>query len=211
MAITLTPQTRLVFIGDSITDCGRSTDAEKVGHGYVRMIRDWLAARDPANCPLIINVGTSGNKMPDLQQRWQRDVLDHAPNLVSIKIGINDVWHGLCPDRRGCGIEPFIAGYREILSRLRSAHPGCAIVLCEPSLIDPPQDARGNESLQPYVRAVHKLATEFQAECVVPLHTVFVKARSARPDLQWTTDGVHPTELGHVLIARTWLAAVGLL
>jgi lysophospholipase L1-like esterase len=211
MAISVTRQTRLLFIGDSITDCGRSTDSEKVGHGYVRIIRDWLAARDPASCPHIINVGTSGNKMPDLQSRWQRDVIEHAPNVVSVKIGINDVWHGLQAERGGCAIEPFIAGYRDILSRLQSALPGCAVVLCEPSLIDPPQDPRGNESLQPYVRAVHRLAQDFRAECVVPLHTSFVKARSARPDLQWTTDGVHPTDLGHVLIARTWLATVGLL
>src|SRR5262245_59940624 len=141
MSIQLTSQSRLLFSGDSLTDCGRTTDSEKVGHGYVRMIRDWLVARNPANSPQVINVGTSGNKIPDLVKRWQRDVIDHQPHVVSIMIGINDVWHGFYPDRQGCGIEQYTAGYRDILTRLKTALPGCAIVLCEPSVIDPPQDA----------------------------------------------------------------------
>jgi lysophospholipase L1-like esterase len=55
------------------------------------------------------------------------------------------------------------------------------------------------------------LSRQFQVDCVVPLHTAFVKARNARPELEWTADGVHPTSLGHTLIARTWLESVGLL
>jgi acyl-CoA thioesterase I len=209
MAIPLTSQTRLLFIGDSITDCARRTDEELVGHGYVRLVRDWLLARDPASAPQIINMGISGNKMPDLQKRWERDVLTQNPDIVSIKIGINDVWHALVPDRQGCPIDQFMAGFREIITRLKTARPGCAIVLCEPSVIDPPQDARANDCLQPYIRAVHELGREFKADCVVELHRAFVRARNAKPDASWTTDGVHPTPLGHTLIARTWLEAMG--
>ncbi|HWP40629.1 MAG TPA: SGNH/GDSL hydrolase family protein [Tepidisphaeraceae bacterium] len=211
MGLKLNRDTRLLFIGDSITDCGRSSDAEKLGHGYVRIIRDWLLARDPEHCPQIINVGISGNKMPDLLKRWQRDVISQQPDIVSIKIGINDVWHGLKPDRQGCPIDQFIAGYRDILAQLRQSRPQCRLVLCEPSIIDPPQPAQANELLQPYVRAVHDMAAEFAADAVVKLHQAFVTARNARPQVAWTTDGVHPTATGHTLIARTWLAATGLL
>jgi lysophospholipase L1-like esterase len=123
-------------------------------------------------------------------------------------IGINDVWHGLVPDRVGCPIEQFVAGYRDILSRLKEARPACKLVLCEPSVIDPPQEARANDILQSYVRAVHDMAREFSAQHVVPLHRAFVAARNARPDIAWTTDGVHPTPTGHTLIARTWLVTL---
>lgn len=211
MPLSIQRETRLLFIGDSITDCGRRTDDEKVGHGYVRIIRDWLLARDPANAPIVINMGISGNKIPDLQKRWERDVLDEKPDIVSIKIGINDVWHGLYPDRKGCTIEEYVAGYRDVLTRLKQSRPDCAVVLCEPSVIDPPQDGRANELLQPYVHATHDLAREFDAKCVVPLHAAFVHARTSRPREKWTTDGVHPTPLGHTLIARTWLQAAGLM
>jgi lysophospholipase L1-like esterase len=209
--LTITRDTRLLFIGDSITDCGRREDKDALGTGYVRRVRDYLAANDPATAPVVINTGISGNKIPDLQKRWDRDVLEHRPDIVSIKIGINDVWHGLHPDRQGCPIEPFTAGYRKILTKLKQSRPACAIVLCEPSVIRPPAPAEGNERLQPYLRAVHDLAEEFGAACVVPLHGAFESAYTTRPDIAWTTDGVHPTSAGHMLIALSWLRATGML
>jgi lysophospholipase L1-like esterase len=205
--ISLSATTRLLFIGDSITDCGRRTDPEQIGNGFVRLIRDHLCAANPAAAPIVINRGVSGNKMPDLQKRWQRDVLDETPDVVSIYIGINDVWHSFAPDRAGCDIDQFTAGYRDILTRTRHALPRCTIVLCEPSVIWPPVHEDGNARLQPYVRMVHEMAKDFSAACVVPLHGAFNDARAARPDIAWTTDGVHPTSTGHMLIARTWLAA----
>ena len=211
MQIQLTSSSRLLFIGDSITDCGRRSDAEHVGDGYVRVLRDYLAAKDPASAPAVINRGISGNKIPDLEKRWQRDVLDERPDLLSIYIGINDVWHGLVPDRAGCGIDDYTRGYRSILKQTRENLPGCQILLCEPSVIWSPAPAEGNERLQPYVRAVHELAREFGASCVVPLHRAFNEARDARSDIPWTRDGVHPTSYGHMLIARTWLSATNLL
>ena len=208
--ILLTPQTRLLFIGDSITDCDRRKDPEQLGAGFVRLIRDHLAVTRPAETPIVINRGISGNKIPDLQKRWQRDVIDERADVLSIFIGINDVWHSFAPDRVGCEIDQYTAGYRDILSRTRDALPACTLILCEPSVIWPPVHERGNELLQPYVRAVHALAEEHSAACVVPLHGAFNAARDARPDIAWTTDGVHPTSSGHMLIARTWLKATGL-
>ena len=211
MPIRFSRASKLLFIGDSITDCGRRTDPEGLGSGYPGIIRDWLASRDPANAPIVINVGISGNKIPDLVGRWDRDVLANSPDVVSVKIGINDVWHGLDDPKNGCLVQDYTAGYSQILEKLKSKLPACQIVLCEPSVIDPPQPARANEALQPYVRAVHELAKRFEAACVVPLHRAFVDACNARKELAWTTDGVHPTQLGHTLIARTWLASTGLL
>ena len=203
-----TATTKLLFIGDSITDCGRREDRDEIGSGYVRLIRDYLLASSPATAPLVINRGISGNKMPDLQKRWQRDVLDLSPDVLSIYIGINDVWHGLIPDRAGCDIDQFTQGYRDILTRTRDTLPNCTLILCEPSVIWPPVHDQGNARLQPYIRTVHEIAQEFNAECVVPLHGAFNAARDARPEIPWTTDGVHPTSIGHMLIARTWLTTI---
>ncbi len=198
---------KLLFIGDSITDCDRHNDPEQLGHGYVRMVRDLLAVENPSACPQILNRGISGNKIPDLQKRWKPDALDLAPDVLSVYIGINDVWHGLAPGRAGCAIDDFQRGYREILRQTRKSLPACAIVLCEPSvlwLVDQPQ---ANARLGPYVQAVGELAGEFNA-AVVPLHEAFEIARKLRPDIDWTTDGVHPTSAGHMLIAQTWLETV---
>ncbi len=209
MILTLSPTTRLLFIGDSITDCGRSTDPDGLGQGYVRLTRDYLQCKDPANSPIVINRGISGNKVVDLAPRWEADVLAESPDILSIKIGINDVWHGLAGGP-GVPIDQFQTVYRDLLRQVKATLPECKLVLCEPSVIWRPA-GDGIALLQPYVRAVGELAREFGAEYIVPLHRAFVRAREIRPDLEWALDGVHPSSAGHMLIARTWLSATGLL
>src|SRR5438067_12179985 len=110
MSITFTRQTQLLFIGDSITDCGWRQCPEEIGNGYVRLIRDYLCAEDPANAPVLINRGLSGNQIPDLQKRCQRDVLELSPDVPSIFIGINDVCHALIDPQSACPLDAYIAG-----------------------------------------------------------------------------------------------------
>ena len=203
--------TKLLFIGDSITDCGRREDPEKIGHGYVRMIRDLLRARDPATAPNITNAGISGDRVTDLADRWQRDVLDLTPDVLSIKIGINDVWHGLGGKGEGVELERFTRVYDNLIAQTRTLLPACKILLCEPSVIWPPQPIDGNEKLQPYLFAIRAIALKHLIEHVVPLHSVFEKAKQARGDIDWAPDGVHPSSSGHMLIARAWLAETGLI
>jgi acyl-CoA thioesterase I len=211
MALPLSKDARWVFIGDSITDAGRGQCAEAVGIGYVRDIRDWLRASMPARAPQVLNKGISGNRIGDLRRRWKSDVLAHEPQLVSIKIGINDVWHGLGQAGGGTPIEKFREIYVEILERLRDALPEVTLVVCEPTVIWPPAPVEGNEALKPYVAAVREIGVQFKARATVPLHEAFNKAGLERPDIEWAPDGVHPSSSGHMLIARSWLASLGLL
>jgi len=209
MALPFGPQAHWVFVGDSITDASRYSCPENLGQGYVRLVRDWLYARDPASAPTVINAGISGNKIPDLQKRWKDDVLAHQPALVSVKIGVNDVWHSVTPGLEGTTIGKFREGYTDILEQVRKGFPEAKLVLCEPSVIVPPAPDC-NELLQPYVAAVGDLAKSFDA-VLVPFHQAFLHALAARPDIAWAPDGVHPSSAGHMLLARTWLAALGLL
>jgi acyl-CoA thioesterase-1 len=207
---TLTATTRLLFIGDSITEVGWQDDPEQLGYGYVRLIRDQLAARDPASAPVVVNRGISAHQIPHLQARWQRDVLDLAPDIVSIYIGINDVYHGLMPGGAGCDMAGFVAGYRDIVGRTRQALPNATIVLCEPSVLWIDEHPTANARLKPYVQLVGHLAREIGAT-LVGLHDGFERARAARPDIPWTTDGIHPSGAGHMLVAHLWLRAMDLL
>jgi len=210
VTLAVSTATDLLFIGDSVTDAGRHVDPERIGFGYVRLIRDILAARQPATAPVVTNRGVSGFKITDLQAVWQDEVLALEPDIVSVYIGLNDVWHGLQPGVTGTDHATFVTGYRDILARTRQALPRTALVLCEPSVLWLPSCPAANELLQPYVATVHRLAEEFAAVAVVALHGAFVRARAARPDIAWTSDGVHPTSIGHMLIAETWLTATGL-
>ena len=211
MPLRLKPRGRLLFIGASITDCDRREDApEHLGTGYVRLVHDWLLAKNPAAAPTVLNRGIGGNTVVDVAERWRRDVIDERPDAVSVMVGINDVWRQLDGQGPGVPLDAHVAAFRWIVAETRAALPDCQLVLCEVTVIGPPQSGRGNEMLKPYVAALGDVARESGA-ILVPIHAPFLAAQAARPDLDWAPDGVHPPAFGHALLARQWLAATGLL
>ncbi|HEU5316981.1 MAG TPA: NUDIX domain-containing protein, partial [Chloroflexota bacterium] len=96
---------KILFIGDSITDCGRRGGADSTGphvpygNGYVHLARAFLLARHGEQGLEIVNRGISGNTVRDLDRRWEQDVIAEQPDWLSVKIGINDVWR-LIANRR---------------------------------------------------------------------------------------------------------------
>ncbi|MEM8873027.1 MAG: SGNH/GDSL hydrolase family protein [Planctomycetota bacterium] len=209
--LSLTKNDVVLFIGDSITDCGQRDDPDRLGHGYVRMVHHRLAAGNPTTLPAILNHGHSGNTILDLQDRWENDVLAVAPTVLSIKIGVNDVWRQLDGQGRGVPVDEYTDVYRTLLTQTRGTLPDVRLVLCEPTVIDsPPQPKSGNDILRSYLETVRTLAADFDA-IVVGMFGAIADARDARPDLLWTNDGVHPTPLGHTLLANTWLNDTGAL
>ena len=144
----------LVFSGDSVTDCGRRTDPDGLGDGYVRNLYDDLGPRRPR----IVNAGISGNRAADLAARWSADVLAHEPSLVSILIGINDTWRRYDEDDPTTA-ESFEESYRAMLDPLT-----CPVVVMEPFLL-PVKDGQEawREDLDPKLDVVRKLAVEYGA------------------------------------------------
>ncbi|MFG6496115.1 SGNH/GDSL hydrolase family protein [Fictibacillus sp. UD] len=190
---------KIIFIGDSITASNKNTDPERLGNGYVRMIKEAL----PKDVN-VINKGVNGHRVSDLALRWERDVLDLEPDLLSVSIGINDVWRQL--DSPGIGqvdVSKFKEVYRELLSQVPAT---IKLILMEPTIIKENPQSQGNQMLIPYVEVVRKLAMEFDA-VLVPTHDVFINHLNKKPDVSVTTDGVHMRKKGNELIAKSWLEA----
>lgn len=78
---------RIIFLGDSITQGGGGPK------GYITLTQQGIDEKLKDLGITTVNAGISGNKVPDLQGRLQKDVLDKKPTVVIIYIGINDVWH----------------------------------------------------------------------------------------------------------------------
>jgi lysophospholipase L1-like esterase len=200
----------LLFIGDSITDCGRSREnPEQLGNGYVNMTAACLGTMLPEFRLRVLNLGISGNRVCDLKTRWTADCLAQQPDILSVFIGINDTWRRY--DRNNpTPAEAFAADYRKILVAIRKKRPGCQIILIEPFVLPVPADRKAwREDLDPKIAAVRELALEF-ADAYVPLDGIFAAAAVRREPAFWAADGVHPSPAGHMLIAESWLAAAGL-
>ncbi|TCO30383.1 lysophospholipase L1-like esterase [Kribbella steppae] len=187
-----------MFAGDSVTDCGRRTDPEALGNGYVRNLYDDLGARRPR----IVNAGISGNRAVDLVSRWSTDVLAHEPSLVSVLIGINDTWRRYDEDDPTTA-ESFEASYRALLDPLT-----CPVVLVEPFLL-PVKDGQEawREDLDPKLDVVRKLAVEYGA-ILVPADVELNRQASSLGAAALAGDGVHPTAAGHRAIADLWRQVV---
>lgn len=197
----------VLFQGDSITDAGRGAlDPENLGSGYAMMAASWFSAAFPEKDVTFLNRGISGNRAVGLESRWERDCIDLKPNWVSIMIGINDTWRAF-DSGDPTSTEVYEAAYRTILTRTRDAL-GAQLILIEPFVLPFPEDRIAwRTDLDPRIRVVRALADEFNA-ILVPLDGIMNAAAEKRPPVFWAPDGVHPTPVGHALIAQSWLRAV---
>lgn len=191
-----------LFIGDSVTDCGRDVEPPH-GDGYVREI-----SRSGKLVGQIINVGTSGHRLIDLEKRWQIDVLDHKPTMLSIAIGINDTWRRY-DDNDPTPTADFRDRYHRLLTQTQ-AHCNPQFVLCEPFLLPVREEMNEwREDLDPKIEVVHSMAKEFGA-ILVPFDKHFNQLATTISMADLADDGIHPSILGHTEMAKLWLSSVGL-
>ena len=190
----------IVLIGDSVTDCDRLT-MPPYGFGYVARIAAHLSDKYQ-----ITNMGTSGNRLVDLDERWQRDVIGNKPDILSIAIGVNDTWRRY-DSNDPTSLEDFESRYRKLLT-LTKEGVAPKFVLCEPFMLPAtPEMILWREDLNPKIQAVHKLANEFDA-VVVHFDQMFTAALGSHTVAELAPDGIHPLDQGHEMMAKLWIDSV---
>jgi lysophospholipase L1-like esterase len=203
---------RILFQGDSITDAARhkhephNLSGESLGCGYAMMVAAKLGLqRSDLD---IRNLGISGNRIVDLFGRSREHIWNLKPDLLSILIGVNDTWHEE-KHGRGVPVERYAKVYRFLLEETKAELPDLRLVLCEPFVLE---CGEVTPSWRPDIderRAVVKeLCADFDAT-LVPFQEAFDAALEQAGPAHWAGDGVHPTPAGHLLMAETWVKAVG--
>lgn len=200
--------TTFLFIGDSITDCGRRDAETPLGNGYVRTFTELVTARWPERRIEWINKGIGGNKVSDLHGRWRDDVLSHRPDRLSVKIGINDLHSALGGAPDAVPPERFEALYDEILD-LTARELGCPVVLISPFYISLNADgdafqAQVLELLPRYIEVVERMSEKY-GTLLVRLHDVFQEQLRYRDAESFCPEPVHPNHAGHTVIAQALL------
>jgi lysophospholipase L1-like esterase len=197
----------VLFQGDSITDSGRSrtrttanADAA-LGSGYPLLIAAPLLRDAPNAGWRFFNRGISGNRVPDLQARWDTDTIALAPDILSVLIGVNDYWHTRDGNSSGT-VTDYENQFTALLEGTRAALPTLRILVLEPFVLRtgfvddswfPEFDARRAAAL----RVASRTKSTF-----VPLHDRFTAAARETGPEYWAADGVHPSPAGHALIAK---------
>ncbi|MFE9120019.1 SGNH/GDSL hydrolase family protein [Streptomyces sp. NPDC007172] len=219
MTIALRPGSTVMFTGDSITDCQRRESEDGLGFGYPMQIAGQWGLRHPDRPVTWLNTGTGGHKVSDLEARWQTDVLDVRPDVVSILVGVNDMgWHTLDPDGYVITAEEFAAGYERLLAPLADA--GTQLILIEPfllpidgvieagtALVGDKERKEWRTDLDPKIRVVRELARTHGAH-LLAADGMFAELAATTELGHWSADGVHPSPAGHAALTAAWLRLV---
>ena len=193
---------KLLFQGDSITDAGRSyEDPHLLGVGYVKYAAKYLQEAYPQVEFEFINLGIGGNQTLSLVNRLDRDFIDVQPDIVSILIGINDVWHH-AEDRSWIPDEDFEERYRTVLQAIKEK-TNAKIMMLEPFLIPVEDKLYFREDLYKKIEIERALAREF-ADVYVPTDGLLASAYIGNEPTTFAADGVHPTDFGAEYIGRIY-------
>lgn len=198
---------RYLFIGDSITDAGRTWSSDNpLGDGYVRELdRRFTIAGLPVR---TLNTGIGGHRVVDLRRRWAEDALDLRPTLLSVLVGVNDTWRRYDSDDP-TSVTAYADDYDAMLSAV-DRDVTKTIVLIEPFLVPLSEEQREwRDDLDPKIAAVRALAVEHGA-ILVPADGGLNRAGVEHGPEAIAFDGAHPTPLGHRLLAQLWLDAVAI-
>lgn len=200
---------KLLFQGDSITDAGRNRDdCHEMGYGYPKYAAMYLKEKYPQAEFEFINLGISGDQTKDLAARLEEDFIAVQPDIVSILVGINDVWH-YAEDRNWQDNGLFEARYRKVLQALRE-RTHAKIMMMEPFLIPVEDKAFFREDLGPKIEIIRRLSREY-ADVYLPTDGLLQAAFIGDEPTSFAADGVHPTDKGAEYIGRLYVQYVSCL
>ena len=199
---------KILFQGDSVTDAGRDrSDPHDMGNGYPRYASAMIQDSFPDTEFEFFNLGISGNRTEHLVERLEADFIEIQPDIVSILIGVNDVWHHYAFEYVETTDEQFEANYRKVLDNLKS-RTNARILLIQPFLLETVDPAKQElcEELARKQAIVKRLADEY-ADAYLPLDEVLHSMTEEEP-AYYAADGVHPTPDGACCIGEAYLGAI---
>ena len=199
---------KILFQGDSITDAGRDKrNYHDLGQGYPKYAAEHIRAAFPDTDFEFINFGISGNRTSELFDRLYNDGIAFQPDVISILIGINDIWHRHNVNRIATTDAQIELNYRCILERLKR-ETNAKIVMLSPYVLDAVDKDYIREDLKTVLPIVRKLAEEF-ADVFIPLDKHFEEALKTQPEpLYYSADGVHPNDNGRMFIGKIYAEAI---
>ena len=201
---------KLVFFGDSLTDMYRNFDesvdmSTSYGTGFVFDVAAQLMYERPGFYQ-ILNRGQGGSKVTDLFDRYEKQVINEKPDVLTILIGVNDVWHELIT-HSGTPIDVFEETYFKMVRGIKKRLPNTKIIIMEPFFL---YGAATKDIWEPFQEvlkyaAICKKVAEETGCIFIPLQKDFEEKVKNGGSTQILFDGLHSNPGGAHLIATKWL------
>lgn len=198
----------ILFQGDSITDGGRAKEYESTGFGYPILVKGEVTFEFP-NQYILYNRGISGNRVVDLYARIKSDIINLKPDIMSILIGVNDIWAEI-QYHNGVDVDKYFQIYSMMIEEIKKELPDVKIMIMEPFLLKASATELYWEEFRSEVEKRAAKAKEIAEKynlIFIPLQDKFDEAKKLASEDYWLYDGVHPTTAGHELIKREWMKA----
>ena len=200
---------KILFQGDSITDAGRSRENDDVlGSGYPLLVKAALGYEAPGEYEFL-NRGISGNRVVDLYARIKADIINLKPDVMSILIGVNDVWHEFSREN-GVDAEKYYKIYDMLIEEVKIALPEIKIMILEPFVLKASATEEKWEGFYAETKKRAQMAKKIAEKYDLPfiaLQAGFEELEKLQPAGYWLADGVHPTAMGHEFIKNKWIEA----
>lgn len=199
----------ILFQGDSITDAGRVRESDcDMGKGYPLFVKAEMGYENPEKYTFI-NKGIGGNRVVDLYARIKSDIINLKPDVMSILVGVNDVWHEI-GKQNGVDADKYMRIYSMLIEEVMEVLPDIKIMIMEPFVLQGSATIDEWGRFRSEVESRAKKAKEISENyglVFIPLQAKFDEmAQITSPDY-WLRDGIHPTPMGHELIKREWIKA----
>lgn len=201
---------KILFQGDSITDAGRDREGDEyVGVGYPHAVKAALGLEEPGKYEFV-NRGISGNRIVDVYARIRKDIINVKPDVMSILIGVNDVWHEYSDSPNGVPADKFYKFYDMLIAEVLEALPNIKIMIMGAFVLK----GSGTEAyfdefkleVEKRAEMAKKIAEKYNLS-YIELQEGFDKLATQAENSYWLRDGVHPTPMGHQFIAHEWIKA----
>jgi lysophospholipase L1-like esterase len=212
--MVLEPGSKLLFVGDSITDAGRTRPVGEGlfgahGTGFVNIVYGLLGAVTAEQRIRIVNQGQSGDTVLAMKARWDTDVIDQKPDWLCIMIGINDVWRQfdlpLMPETH-VDLQLYEHTLNELVTSTIPSLKG--LVMMTPFYIEPQRSDEMRNKIDAYGMAVKRIADRNGA-IFVDVQAAFDKVLQTYYPAALAWDRVHPNQVGCTVVAKAFLDAVG--
>ncbi len=199
---------KILFQGDSITDAGRDKrNYHDMGPGYPHYASEQIKLDFPNTELEFINLGISGTRSGQLLDRAYRDIILIDADIISVLIGINDIWHRYGADKVDTSDERIALHYRTLMSKLKT-ETNAKIVAISPYVLDAPDKVQIKSDLDNILPMIKEVAKEY-ADVYIPLDELFAEAIKTQPQpMYYSADGIHPNDNGARFIGKHYAEAI---